>query len=132
MSVRTTMLSLCGSKISYVFKFKISITLLIFPKCRGEVNTFPTAKLTKIFENDCVTKKKIQTTILLTLPDTSLPTRSSRHGEGESILVAVAGTIPYRKASLDPTDSWCLSSLYESSYAIEADQRSTLPFAPIE
>ncbi len=30
MSVRTTMLSLCGLKISYVFKFKISITLLIF------------------------------------------------------------------------------------------------------
>ena len=34
--------------------------------------------------------------------------------------VAVAGTIPHRKASLDPTDSWCLSSLYELSYAIEA------------
>lgn len=48
MSVRTTMLSLCSLKISYVFKFKISITLLVFPECRGEVNTFPTAKLEKI------------------------------------------------------------------------------------
>lgn len=37
--------------------------------------------------------------------------------------VAVVGTIPHRKASLDPTDSWCLSSLYESSYAIEAERR---------
>lgn len=38
--------------------YKISIKLLIFPKCRGEVNTFPTAKLTKIFENESVTEKK--------------------------------------------------------------------------
>jgi hypothetical protein len=57
-------------KISYVFKFKIRITLLIFPECRGEVNAFPTAKLTKIFENECVTKKKIQTTIRYDTPDT--------------------------------------------------------------
>ena len=48
----------------------MSITLLIFPKCRGEVNTFPTAKLAKIFENECVTEKKIQTTILYDTPDT--------------------------------------------------------------
>ena len=53
------MLSLCCLKISYVFKFKISITLLIFPKCRGEVNTFPTVKLTKLFENESVIEKKI-------------------------------------------------------------------------
>ena len=59
MSMRTTMLSLCGLKISYVFKFKISITLHIFPNCRGAVETFPTAKLTKIFENEGVTAKKI-------------------------------------------------------------------------
>lgn len=50
--------------------YKISITLLIFPKCCGEVNTFPTAKLTKIFENESVNKKKIQTTILYDTPDT--------------------------------------------------------------
>ena len=94
--------------------YKISITLLIFPKCRGEVNTFPTAKLTKIFENECVTKEKIA--------DYDTPDMT-QHGEGESIEAAVAGTIPHRKASLDPTDSWCLSSLYELSYAIEAERR---------
>ena len=70
MSVRTTMLSLCSLKISYVFKFKISITLLLFPKCRGSVvialalaalqETFPTAKLTKKFENEGVTPKKFK------------------------------------------------------------------------
>ncbi len=38
---------------------KISITLLIFPKCRGAVNTFPTAKLTKIFENECKSEKNV-------------------------------------------------------------------------
>ena len=30
-----------------------------FPKCRGPVNTTPTAKLTKIFENEGITAKKI-------------------------------------------------------------------------
>ena len=60
MSVRTTMLSL-----ALILEFptftnhKISITLLIFPKCRGAVETIPTAKLTKIFENEGVTAKKI-------------------------------------------------------------------------
>lgn len=75
--------------------YKISITLLIFSKCRGEVNTFPTAKLTKIFENECVTKEKIA--------DYDTPDMT-QHGEGESIEAAVSGTIPHRKASLDPTD----------------------------
>lgn len=39
--------------------YKIGITLLIFPKCHGEEMPFPTAKLTKRFENECVTEKKI-------------------------------------------------------------------------
>ena len=42
------------SKISQVFKFKIRITLLIFPKCRGTVETSPTANLAKIFESESV------------------------------------------------------------------------------
>lgn len=41
------------------FQVQDKHTLLILPKCRGEVNTFPTAKLTKIFENESVTEKKI-------------------------------------------------------------------------
>mgnify|MGYP001108193346 CR=1 FL=1 len=53
------MLSLASvSEFPTFTNYKISITLLIFPKCRGEVNTFPTAKLTKIFENESVNAKK--------------------------------------------------------------------------
>ena len=40
------------------------ITLLILPICRGSVLTFPTAKLTKIFENEGVTEKENQSNIL--------------------------------------------------------------------
>lgn len=41
------------------FQFARRITLLILPKSCGEVNAFPIAKLTNIFENECVTEKKI-------------------------------------------------------------------------
>lgn len=52
------------SKISQVSNYKISITLLILPICRGSVLTFPTAKLTKILENEGVTEKENQSNIL--------------------------------------------------------------------
>ena len=45
---------LARMKVSQVFTYKISITLLIFPKCRGEVIAFLTANLAKIFENEGV------------------------------------------------------------------------------
>lgn len=45
-------ISCIKSKISQVSNYKISITLLIFPKCRGTVETFPTANLAKIFERE--------------------------------------------------------------------------------
>ena len=102
-------------KISYVLKSQDKHNASYFSKMSWSGKTFPSAKLTKIFENERIGEKKFQIT--------KLPTLHSRHGEGESIEVAVAGTIPYIKASLDPTDSWCLSSLYESSYAIEAERR---------
>ena len=46
------------------FQFARRITLLILPICRGPVVTFPTAKLTKIFENEGVTEKENQSNIL--------------------------------------------------------------------
>ena len=65
MSVRTTMLSLASvSEFPTFTNYKISITLLIFPKCRGSVETFPIAKLTKIFKNEGVTEKENQSNIL--------------------------------------------------------------------
>ena len=45
---------LARMKVSQVFTYKISITLLIFPKCRGEVIAFLTANLAKIFEREGV------------------------------------------------------------------------------
>ena len=45
---------LARMKVSQVFTYKISITLLIFPKCRGKVIAFPIANLAKIFENEGV------------------------------------------------------------------------------
>ncbi len=35
-------------KISYVSNYKISITLLILPKCRGQSEEYPMTKLAKI------------------------------------------------------------------------------------
>ncbi len=45
---------LARMKVSQVFTYKISITLLIFPKCRGKVIAFPIANLAKIFEREGV------------------------------------------------------------------------------
>lgn len=48
-SVRTTMLSLYSLKISYVFIYKISITLLLF-LCLGKGFPNPIAKVAKILD----------------------------------------------------------------------------------
>ena len=44
---------------------RLSITLLIFPECRGEVETFPTAKIQQIFHMKMKFAKKIQITPLV-------------------------------------------------------------------
>ena len=46
MRVRTTMLSLLKRKFLRFSSCKISITLLIFPECRGLVGTIPSANIT--------------------------------------------------------------------------------------
>ena len=64
MSVRTTMLILVLNEFPTFTITRLSITLLILPICRGSVETFPIAKLTKIFKNEGVTEKENQSNIL--------------------------------------------------------------------
>jgi hypothetical protein len=59
------MLSLASvSEFPTFTNYKISITLLIFPKCRGTVVTFPMAKITKIFDNESVMARENSSDIL--------------------------------------------------------------------
>ena len=60
-------------KISYVLKSQDKHNASYFSKMSWSGKTFPSAKLTKIFENKRIAEKKIRL-------------RNSRHGEGERIV----------------------------------------------
>ena len=54
------MLSLASvSEFPTFTNYKISITLLIFPKCRGSVVTFPTAKIQNFYETPYTERAKV-------------------------------------------------------------------------
>ena len=60
-------------RISYVHKLQDKHNASYFSKMSWSGKTFPSAKLTKIFENKRIAEKKIRL-------------RNSRHGEGERIV----------------------------------------------